>query len=301
MTRRGREISERLKPAADGQRVGAYWLAVVLLLGILVPCDPAQAQPGAKLEPVEQVADRIEDGFERLNPPNFDDWFGPDRITNTMTLFLVLTILTLAPAMVIMTTSFVRIVIVLSLTRQALGTQSLPPNPVLTTLALFMTYFVMSPTLTRMYDEGIVPYSEGAIDADTFMNAVIQPMRDYMSTQIELTKNADDVYLFAEYAGDIAVEEIETYDDVPLSVLLPAYVLSELRTAFMIGFQLFLPFLIIDMAISSILVSMGMMMLPPVLISLPFKLLLFVLVDGWTLIAQMLLTSFDANLMSTLA
>lgn len=263
--------------------------------------EPTFAQDLPPLEPVEQVAEGpadLRDGFQRLAPPQLDEWFGPGRITNTMSLFLILTVLTLAPAIVIMTTSFVRIVIVLSVTRQALGTQSLPPNAVLTTLALFMTYFVMSPTLTAMYENGVAPYSRGEIDADHLVQRVLGPLRDYMATQIEITKNADDVYLFAEYSRDVEVDKIESYDDVPLSVLLPAYVLSELRTAFMIGFQLFLPFLIIDMAISSILVSMGMMMLPPVLISLPFKLLLFVLVDGWTLIARMLLASFDPALMS---
>ena len=259
------------------------------------------------LMPVEQIIDgadpkdvprRLEDGLRDLTPPDLKQWFGPDRITNTMTLFLMLTILTLAPAIVIMTTSFVRIVIVLSITRQALGTQSLPPNTVLTTLGLFMTYFVMNPTLTTMYNEGILPYSKGTIDGNVLIVRLTDPMRDYMATQIELTRNADDVYLFAEFSGTIKPEDIQTYDDVPLNVLLPAYILSELRTAFVIGFQLFLPFLIIDMAISSILVSMGMMMLPPVLISLPFKLLLFVLVDGWRLIAQTLLMSFDPAMLS---
>jgi flagellar biosynthetic protein FliP len=141
----------------------------------------------------------------------------------------------------------------------------------------------------------VVPYSEGKIGAEELVTQVIRPMRDFMAQQIETTKNHDDVWLFVEFSPDIAPESIQTYDDVPLKVLLPAYLLSELRTAFMIGFQLFLPFLVIDMAISSILVSMGMMMLPPVLISLPFKLLLFVLVDGWTLLAEMLLVSFAGN------
>lgn len=282
------------------------WL-VALSLFVAVPFADAQDSDPAVLMPVEQVADdadakdaprRLEDGLREFSPPDLKQWFGPDRITNTMTLFLVLTVLTLAPAIVIMTTSFVRIVIVLSITRQALGTQSLPPNMVITTLGLFMTYFVMSPTLSAMYNQGVVPYSEGKIDGNQLVSQLTNPMRDYMATQIELTRNADDVYLFAEFSPGLDPNQIKTYDDVPLSVLLPAYILSELRTAFIIGFQLFLPFLIIDMAISSILVSMGMMMLPPVLISLPFKLLLFVLVDGWRLIAQTLLVSFDPSMLS---
>jgi len=280
---------------------------IVLTLLFVPHVTRAQESQPAVLMPVEQVAEdadakdvprRLEDGLREITPPDLKQWFGPDRITNTMTLFLVLTVLTLAPAIVIMTTSFVRIVIVLSITRQALGTQALPPNMVITTLGLFMTYFVMSPTLTKMYNEGVVPYSEGKIDGSVLVDRLTDPMRDYMATQIELTRNADDVYLFAEFSPGLDPDQIKTYDDVPLSVLLPAYILSELRTAFIIGFQLFLPFLIIDMAISSILVSMGMMMLPPVLISLPFKLLLFVLVDGWRLIAQTLLVSFDPSMLS---
>lgn len=284
-------------------------LACLVAFSLLTAATFASAQESdpAVLMPVEQVTEdaetkdvprRLEDGLRQFTPPDLKQWFGPDRITNTMTLFLVLTVLTLAPAIVIMTTSFVRIVIVLSITRQALGTQALPPNTVITTLGLFMTYFVMSPTLTAMYNQGVVPYSEGKIDGNQLVSQLTNPMRDYMATQIELTRNADDVYLFAEFSPGLDPNQIKTYDDVPLSVLLPAYILSELRTAFIIGFQLFLPFLIIDMAISSILVSMGMMMLPPVLISLPFKLLLFVLVDGWRLIAQTLLVSFDPSMLS---
>lgn len=280
---------------ARGRHPRTSWVRSAVLVVLLGHSAFAWAQPANVFEPVENLPPQgnLAEGFDQIAPPDLEQWFGPERITNTVSLFLLLTVLTLAPAAVIMTTSFVRIVIVLSITRQALGTQALPPSSVLTTLALFMTYFVMSPTLTRIYENGIEPYSDGRINADELVTNVVDPMRDYMATQIELTRNADDVYLFAEYAPGVDPASIKTYDDVPLSVLLPAYVLSEMRTAFMIGFQLFLPFLVIDMAISSILVSMGMMMLPPVLISLPFKLLLFVLVDGWTLIAQMLLMSFD--------
>jgi flagellar biosynthetic protein FliP len=247
-------------------------------------------------ERTERDGERVEnarDVFQELRPPNFEDWIGPERLTNTMVLFLLLTILTLAPAIVIMTTSFVRIIIVLSITRQALGTQTLPPNTVLNTIAIFMTFHIMQPISSEMYEKAVVPYSEGRIDANQLANGLINPLRDFMAAQIEITHNHDDIWLFIDFRPDIDAESIKTYDDVPLSVLLPAYLLSEIRTAFIIGFQLFLPFLVIDMAISSILVSMGMMMLPPVLISLPFKLLLFVLVDGWTMIAEMLLTSFQ--------
>ena len=205
------------------------------------------------------------------------------------------------PSIVIMTTSYVRIVIVLSITRQALSTQTLPPNTVLTSIALFMTFHVMQPTLNAMYYDGVVPYSEGKINGDQLVARLSTPVRDFMAHQIEVTKNTDDVWLFIDAAPSLDPSKIKSYDDVPTSVLLPAFLLSEIRTGFMIGFQIFLPFLIIDMAISSILVSMGMMMLPPVLISLPFKLLLFVLVDGWTRIADMLLISFDPGSASVLS
>ena len=262
-----------------------YGFALACLTLCALWTAPAHAQG-----PARNVAQAV----QGLQPPALEEWFGPERLTNTMSLFLILTVLTLAPAILMMTTSFVRIVIVLSITRQALGTQALPPNTVLTTIALFMTYHIMTPVFTQMHRDAVVPYSEGRIDANELVRGLLDPMRRFMSQQIENTHNQDDVWLFVDFSPDLDPERIETYDDVPLSVLLPAYLLSEIRTAFMIGFQLFLPFLIIDMAIASILVSMSMMMLPPVLVSLPFKLLLFVLVDGWTLIAEMLLTSFMA-------
>ncbi|QDU63519.1 Flagellar biosynthetic protein FliP precursor [Planctomycetes bacterium Pan216] len=265
------------------------WLSIASLALLVVLAAPmpafAQQQGAAVADPAQILG--------QLQPPELEEWFGPRRLTNTMILFLLLTVLTLAPAIIIMTTSFVRIIIVLSITRQALGTQQLPPSSVLTTIALFMTFHIMMPIGENMYENAVVPYSEGRIDADQLMAGLIDPLRDFMAQQIENTSNQDDVWLFVDYNPTIDADSIQTYDDVPLSVLLPAYLLSELRTAFLIGFQLFLPFLIIDMAISSILVSMGMMMLPPVLISLPFKLLLFVLVDGWRLIAETLLISFS--------
>lgn len=271
-------------------------LALVTLAYLAPGMAFAQARPPARpndAPPVaEQLAQNPGEVIRRIEPPMMEDWFGPGRLTNSIVLFLILTVLALAPSIVIMTTSFVRIIIVLSVTRQALGTQTLPPNSVLTTIALFMTFHIMSPVASKMYDSGVVPYSEGKIDADRLVANLVGPVRDFMAEQIENTRNQDDVWLFLDFDTRIDPATIKSYDDVPISVLLPAFLLSEIRTGFMIGFQLFLPFLIIDMAISSILVSMGMMMLPPVLISLPFKLLLFVLVDGWTLIADTLLTSF---------
>lgn len=248
------------------------------------------SQSARAQQPAEPPA--VAPPVQPLQLPDVGELFGPARLTNTMALFLLMTVLTLAPAIVIMTTSFVRIIIVLSITRQALGTQSLPPSTVLTSIAIFMTFHIMQPVFSSMYQEAVVPYTEGRINADQLVHGMVDPLRDFMATQIEHTGNHDDIWLFMDFRPDMDPDSVRTYDDVPLSVLLPAFLLSEIRTGFLIGFQIFLPFLVIDMAISSILVSMGMMMLPPVLISLPFKLLLFVLVDGWTLIAGMLLTSF---------
>lgn len=221
---------------------------------------------------------------------NPDTWTSPERLTSTIQIMLLLTVLSLAPAALIMTTCFIRILVVLGLLRQALGTQQLPPSQVMSAISLFLTLLVMSPVWKQAYDDGVRPYTERQISFDEAWRAGSLPIRRFMSLQIERTGNSDDVWLFLEYAPD--VPEPQSYDDVPLPVLIPAFILSELKTAFLIGFQIYLPFLILDMVISSVMVSMGMLMLPPVLISLPFKLLLFVLVDGWHLVIGMLLESF---------
>jgi flagellar biosynthetic protein FliP len=197
----------------------------------------------------------------------------------------------LAPAIILMTTSFIRVVVVLSLLRQALGTQNLPPSQVITGLAIFITLFVMSPVWKQVYDQAIVPYQNKEISLQEAWSRGQQPIRRFMSLQIERCNNSEDVWLFLRYAN--LEEEPDTYDDVPLQVLIPAFMLSELKTAFLIGFQIYLPFLIIDMVVSTIMVSMGMLMMPPVLVSLPFKILLFVLLDGWHLVVGMLMESFQ--------
>jgi flagellar biosynthetic protein FliP len=224
-----------------------------------------------------------------------ESWTSPQKLSSTLQVMLLLTVLSLAPAILLMTTSFVRIVVVLGLLRQALGTQQLPPSQVMTTLALFMTLLVMGPTWTEIYSKSIQPYSRGEItDPETAWNNGVVPLKRFMSRQIDAAGNSDDVWLFYEYLPAIerTTKPPETYEDVPLIALLPAFMLSELKVAFLIGFQIYLPFLILDLVVSSVTISMGMMMLPPVMISLPLKLLLFVLVDGWTLIVGMLLESF---------
>jgi flagellar biosynthetic protein FliP len=218
-------------------------------------------------------------------------WASPEGLSSTIQVMLLLTVLSLAPAILLMTTCFVRIVVVLSLLRQAIGTQQLPPSQVITTLSLFLTFLIMAPVWKQVYNESIVPYTDHRISLDEAWKSGVDPVRRFMSQQIERTKNSEDIYLFMNYAPSQPTPK--SYDDVPLTVLLPAFMLSELKTAFLIGFQIYLPFLILDMVVSSVLVSMGMLMLPPVLISLPFKLLLFVLVDGWHLVVGMLMDSFQ--------
>ena len=218
-------------------------------------------------------------------------WTSPEGLSSTLQVMLLLTVLSLAPAVLLMTTCFVRVVIVLGLLRQALGTQTLPPSQVVTSIALFVTLAVMTPVWKEVYDQGIKPYTKHQASLEQAWDAGVAPVRRFMSMQIERTGNSDDVWLFLEHMPIKTMPQ--SYDDVPLQALLPAFMLSELKTSFLIGFQIYLPFLVLDMVVSSVLISMGMMMLPPVLVSLPFKLLLFVLVDGWHLTVGMLLDSFQ--------
>ncbi len=216
-----------------------------------------------------------------------------ENFSAAMQIIILLTVLSLAPAILIMMTSFTRIIIVLSLLRQALGTQQLPPNQILVGMALFMTFLIMGPTWQRVNQEALQPYMNGTMDQKTALVKAQAPLRIFMANQIQASNNEEDVLLFIDYMNkDKQVPPPATYDEVGTMTLIPAFVLSELKTAFLLGFKVYLPFLIIDMVISSILISMGMMMLPPVLISLPFKLLLFVLVDGWRLITGSLMGSF---------
>ena len=194
-----------------------------------------------------------------------------------------------------MTTSFVRIFVVLSILRHGFGTQGIPGTQVLAALALFMTLFIMYPTWERTWQDGVVPYQEGRLTSEEAFDAGIAPIRSFMAQQLERTGNTEEILLFWRSSSTPPDESRlaeYTADDVPLQVLLPAFMLSELKTAFLIGVQLLIPMLVIDLLVSSILVSMGMFMLPPTMVSLPFKLLLFVLADGWRLVVEMLLVSF---------
>ena len=210
-----------------------------------------------------------------------------------LNVLILLTVLSLVPSIMVMTTSFVRFLIVLGLLKQAMGTQSMPPGQVVTGLALFMTVLVMSPTFERIHNEAIVPYQEGQITNQVEMwNRAKQPLRDFMFAQIEAANNWSGVYMIMNYRGqDTSHPEDLVRADVDMLALVPAYMLSELKVSFLMGFKVYMPFLIIDMVIASLLISMSMMMLPPVLISLPFKILLFVLVDGWQLVVGSLMQS----------
>ena len=209
----------------------------------------------------------------------------PQDFTNGMQILIWLTILSLAPSILIMTTSFVRIVIVLSLLRQAIGVATLPPNQVLTSLALILTFFIMSPTFSKINDEALQPYMKNQITQQAALDRGIQPIRDFMFKQT----SDKELALFVRMAK---LEKPKNTDDIPTYVLIPSFILSELKTAFTIGFVIFLPFLVIDIVVSSILVAMGMMFLPPTMIALPFKLIMFVMVDGWFLIVKSLVEGF---------
>lgn len=214
------------------------------------------------------------------------DAVGPDQVSTTLILFFLLTILSLAPAILVMTTSFTRIIVVLGFLRQAMATQQSPPNQVLVGLALFLTIFIMGPTYQRVYDEAIAPYVAQEISAREALDAALIPVREFMFRQVR----ERDVALFLTIAGR---DQPNTEDDIPTTVLMPAFVVSELRVAFQIGFVIYIPFLIIDMVVASTLMAMGMMMLPPVFVSLPFKIVMFVLADGWYLVVQMLAAGFQ--------
>jgi flagellar biosynthetic protein FliP len=241
------------------------WIVAVSLL--LLPLAASAAPPGIPLVNVQNA------------PGGGQNW------TLSLQVLALMTALTLLPAIALMMTSFTRIIIVLGFLRQALGTQSTPPNQVLLGLSLFLTLFVMSPVFNRAYVDGVKPYMDGQITAEQALPAASAPFKRFMLDQ---TRDAD-LRMFSQLAGD---KPYASRADVPFQVAVPAFVTSELKTAFQMGFLLFVPFLIIDLVVASVLMSMGMMMVSPMIISLPFKIMLFVLVDGWTLLLGTLAGSF---------
>ncbi|MDR2572129.1 MAG: flagellar type III secretion system pore protein FliP [Oscillospiraceae bacterium] len=202
----------------------------------------------------------------------------------TVDIVILLTILTLLPSILMMLTGFTRIIIVLSFIRQALGMQQTPPNQILIGLALFLTFFIMQPVFSRVYDDAYVPFTEGLITQEEFLEEAMDPIRDFMLEQVFTS----DLSFFMSMAGD----DYPDIEEIPNSVLIPAFITSEIKHAMWVGFIIYIPFIVIDMIVASTLMSMGMMMLPPAMISLPFKVLLFVMVDGWQLVIGSLFQTF---------
>jgi flagellar biosynthetic protein FliP len=276
------------------------WFIAILSLGMLGANAPASETAGS-------VPDIAASGT-LTNPPARSDatpapwdfhpqsWVQPERIQSSLQIVLMMSVLSLAPAIVLMTTSFVRISIVLALLRQALGTPQVPPPQVTTSVSLFLTLLIMGPVWNQVYSKAIQPYTapHSTMTAHQAWSAGVQPVREFMANQIELQRNTEDVWLFMrQFASDS--EPPTTYEDVPLQALLPAFVLSELKTAFLIGFQVYLPLLVIDVVVATVINAMGLVTLPASMVSLPLKLLLFVLVDGWHLIVGLLLASFHGG------
>ncbi len=245
---------------------GRMLLRCLLLLAMLLPAT-AWAVPGLQALTISNNAD------------------GSQTYTLSLQVLALMTALTLLPAAFLMMTAFTRIIIVLAILRQALGTAQTPSSQILIGLALFMTFFVMTPVFDRVYDAAVEPYMEERIEVGEALRRAAVPFREFMLAQTR----QDDLKLFLEMSG---AGPVATPDDTPFRILLPAFVTSELKTAFQIGFLIFIPFLIIDLVVASVLMSMGMMMLSPLIISLPFKIMLFVLVDGWALIVGTLASSF---------
>ena len=214
-----------------------------------------------------------------------DEAESPKQISNALQVLFVLTVFSVAPAILLMTTCFTRIVIVLGFVRQAMGTQNMPPTQVILGLSLFLSFFIMSPTLDRINQEALQPYLAEQISQPVALEKALEPMRDFMLSQVR----EEELILLTEIT--MKTDPVEK-EDIPTLTLIPAFMLSELKRAFQMGFMIYIPFLVIDMIVASVLMSMGMMMLPPVIISMPFKLLLFVLVDGWNLVVGSLIKSF---------
>ena len=210
---------------------------------------------------------------------------GEGNVSGTLRILITLTLVALAPTLLVMMTSFTRIIVVMHFVRSALGTQSAPPNIVLIGLSLFLTFFIMNPVLTQVNETALQPFEAGEITQQEFFDNALVPLREFMYGQTQ----AKDVRMFLDIEG---IETVASIDDIPTRVLIPSFIISELRTAFIIGFLLYIPFIIIDMVTASTLMSMGMMMLPPTTISMPFKILLFVLADGWNLVIGNLVKTF---------
>lgn len=245
-----------------------------------LPDDPDLDAPDSVRQPT-QTTDDDSDNFNL----NISSNLGSTNLSATLQILLALTILSIAPSILLMVTSFTRIIIVLHFTRTALGLQTTPPNQVLVGLALMLTFFIMSPTFIKINEEAIQPLQQGKLSQEEAITAGVEPLRQFMFSQA----NSKDIKLFLEIAGQ---DDIQEEGDIPTTVLIPAFMISELRKAFTMGFIIYLPFIVIDMVVASTLMSMGMMMLPPTTISMPFKILLFIIADGWGLIIGEVVRTF---------
>ena len=264
-------------------------LAIVALT-ILAGAGSAHAQTTTTAGPTGFSNPANVPDLSKLLPPASDS----KGVSATLQILVLMTVLTLVPSILVMMTAFPRVVVVLALLRQAVGTPQLPPSQVLLGISLFVTMLVMAPTWHRIQTDALGPYLDNKLGQREAFDLTAGHLKDFMYAQIDQAGNHEDVYLFLEYAENrqIPPEEDLSVANLPLTVMIPAFMLSELKTAFIMGFRIYLPFLVIDMVIATILLSMGMMMLPPVLISLPFKILLFVLADGWHLVVETVLFSF---------
>lgn len=263
-------------------------IVIILTVLFLVFLGPQSAQAATVEEGVAPTAEAGGDFVGgTLGPLEFTLNTDEDEqgLSSTLQILMVLTVISLAPSILIMVTSFTRIIIVLHFVRSALGTQTTPPNQVLIGLALFLTFFIMSPVFSLVNTNAIQPLSRGEITQEEAWDAGVAPIRTFMLEQTE----PKDLRLFLDIAG---ISKVETEADIPISVLIPSFIISELRQAFIIGFLLYIPFIVIDMVVASTLMSMGMMMLPPTMISMPFKILLFIMADGWNLIIGSVVKTF---------
>ena len=275
IVRQAGRIGGKLARVCSVPRLTAFWCVAVVFFGLAyVACGQ---EPAARGNP---ITDMIGGGPQA--------WTSREGLTSTLQVMLLLTVLSLAPAILLMTTCFVRMSIVLALVRQGLGTAQLPSNQILTSLALFLSALVMWPVWTAAYRDGIEPYQQGRIELAAAYDRGSLPVRRWMAAQIEQSGNRDTMLFFLARHPS-APARVATYDDVPVETLLPAFLVSELKTSFAIGFRILLPFLVLDVLVATLVVSTGLVMLPPTLVSLPLKLLVFVAADGWSLVVRSLL------------
>lgn len=268
-------------------RLLAISLALCILTFLCVVFIPAQTVKATSPDSDDVV--KVNEIDDSTTPNSFElnitSNAGSTQLSSTLQILLVLTVISVAPSILLMVTSFTRIVVVLHFTRSALGTNTTPPNQVIVGLALILTFFIMNPTLTEVYNNAVKPMNDGQITQQEALEQGIAPLKEFMIAQTR----PKDIRLFMDIAG---LESVEQYQDLPLTVVIPSFMINELREAFVMGFVIYLPFLVIDMVVASTLMSMGMMMLPPTTISMPFKILLFIMADGWNLLIGEVVKTF---------